>query len=112
MLTRLTGVMTLALFMVLESLAAGTVRWSGGTSTEWSTTTNWTVVSGSPSLPPSGLDDVEMGATNPSFNPSITSTTGAVTIKSLTLLSANKITVTLTSGSTGSLTITGNLVSS
>ena len=41
--------------------AQGTVRWTGGTSTEWSTATNWTIISGTPSRQPSSNDDVQIG---------------------------------------------------
>jgi hypothetical protein len=56
----------------------------GGTSIEWSTASSWTVVNATPITPPSALDDVVIGGGAITNQPSITSTTVAVTIKSLT----------------------------
>src|ERR1041385_5740946 len=97
------------LVSVTTLLGAGTVRWTGGTSTEWSTAANWTTISGTPSTPPSSADDVQIGQAAITFQPSITSTTGAVTIKSLTYGSTATSTLTFTNGGAGSLTITGDL---
>ena len=104
--------LTLSVFTILASafaFSAGTVVWTGGTSTEWSTAANWTRVSGTPSKPPSSADDVQIGQNDITNQPSITSTTGAVTIKSLTYGSTAASTLTITNGGTGSLTITGDL---
>ncbi|MBS4029573.1 MAG: Ig-like domain repeat protein, partial [Ignavibacteriales bacterium] len=98
------------LFSILAQTIAfsqGTVRWTGGTSAEWSTAANWTTISGTPSTPPSSDDDVQIGQAAITNQPSITSTTGAVTIASLTYGSTAASTLTITNGGTGSLTVTG-----
>src|SRR5437879_4888409 len=94
------------LFLVPTSqlFAAGTVRWTGGTSTEWSTSTNWTILTGTPSRPPSSADTVVMGGAAITNQPSITSTTGSTTIRALTFESSNTVTLTFVAGSTGALT--------
>src|ERR1043166_5547134 len=99
----------LTLISASTGLGAGTVRWTGTTSTQWSTSTNWAVVSGTPSTPPSSADDVEIGSGAITNQPTINSTTGAVTINTLTFGTSASGTLTFTAGSTGSLTINGNL---
>src|ERR1051325_10170383 len=96
----------LAITFISASLAlgAGTVRWSGGTSTAWATAGNWTVVTGTPSTPPSSADAVEIGTGTITFQPTITT---SVTIASLTF--GTTASGTLTLGAAGSLTISGNL---
>ena len=81
----------------------------GGTSIEWRAASDWTVVRGTPSTPPSALDDVVIGGAAITNQPSITSTTGAVTIKSLTFEVGNGVALTLVAGGTGSLTTTSGL---
>ena len=96
-LTNLTGRWTLA-------GSSGIVRWNGSASTVWETPGNWTVVSGSPSAPPSTNDIVELGTTNVANQPTISS---AVAVKSISFGSAQAITLTLGAG--GSLQTIGNV---
>jgi len=96
-ITNLTGRWTL-------SGANGTVRWNGSVSTAWETPGNWTIVSGSPSLPPSTNVVVELGTTNIVNQPTISS---VAAVKSISFGSAQAITLTLGSG--GSLQTSGNI---
>ncbi len=74
---------------------SGMVRWNGSTSTAWETAANWTIVSGSPSRPPSTNDIVELGTTNVTYQPTVTSAAAARTIS---FGSAQAMTLTLGSG--------------
>ena len=78
------------------------VHWNGGTSSSWSTASNWTAVQGSPSLPPSANDIVQLGTSAFSNQPVISSN---VSIKNMIFGSAQSVTLTISSG--GSLTTTG-----
>ncbi len=78
------------------------VRWNGSTNSDWSVAANWTVVQGSPSLPPSLNDIVELGTASFINQPTITTN---VTVKNLTFGSAQPVTLTLSGG--GSLTTNG-----
>jgi fibronectin-binding autotransporter adhesin len=80
------------------------VRWNGAVSTAWETAANWTVVSGGPSLPPFTNDIVELGTTNVTYQPTITS---AAKAKGLSFGSVQAMTLTLGSG--GSLETIGNV---
>ena len=66
-------------------------------------------MSGGPSIPPGSTDDVVIGGATITNQPSITSTTGAVTIASYTSEGSVASTLTIVASSTGSLTTTGNL---
>jgi hypothetical protein len=86
---------------------SGVARWNGSVSTAWETAANWTVVSGSPSLPPSTNDIVVLGTTTVTYQPAIVS---AAMAKSISFGSAQAITLTLGSG--GSLQTIANLAGS
>jgi hypothetical protein len=75
------------------------VRWNGNT-TNWNTASNWTVVQGSPSTPPSANDVVQIGDVSFINQPAISS---AVTIKNIIFSSIQASAITLNPG--GSLTV-------
>jgi hypothetical protein len=75
------------------------VRWNGST-TAWSTASNWTAIQGSPSTPPSTDDIVQIGDISFTNQPTISSD---VTIKNIIFSSTQVSTITLSSG--GSLTV-------
>ncbi|MEI7732972.1 MAG: hypothetical protein WCO56_25595 [Verrucomicrobiota bacterium] len=85
----------------------GIVRWNGAVSTAWETAGNWTIVSGSPSRPPTTNNIVELGTTNVTYQPTITS---AAEVKGISFGSAQAITLTLGTG--GSLATVGNVAGS
>ncbi len=85
--------------------SANVVIWNGSTSTAWETAANWTAVQGSPNLPPSTNDIVELGVAAFTFQPAITSVRA---VKSLLFGSAQAITLTLGAG--GALTTEGNVL--
>jgi hypothetical protein len=95
-------ILTLAFAGDAEALAAGTVRWSGATSSAWETASNWTTVSGTPSLPPASDDAVEIGTGAITNQPTITTST---TIASLTYGNSAASTLTIN----GNLTISGDI---
>src|ERR1041385_6899603 len=101
--------LTLILSSTTTAFGAGTVRWTGATNSEWSTATNWSIITGTPSTPPGSADTVQIGQAAITTQPSITSTTGAVTISSMIYGSTAASTLTIAAASTGSLTITGDL---
>ena len=80
------------------------VQWNGSVSTDWFTAANWTSVQGTPSLPPSSLDIVEIGTAAFTYQPSIN---GAATAKSILFGSTQAVTLNLTTG--GSLTTQGSI---
>ncbi len=82
------------------------VRWNGSTSTAWETAANWSSVQGSPSLPPSNTDIVELGTTNFINHPTINTN---ARVKSISFGSAQALTLTLGGGS---LTTDGNILGS
>lgn len=79
------------------------VRWTGAVSTAWENASNWEVISGSPSLPPTTTDVVQIGDSLFTNHPSINS---AVSVRSIQFGSDEGVTLTLASGS---LTTTGNI---
>jgi fibronectin-binding autotransporter adhesin len=80
------------------------VRWNGSTSTDWNNAANWTTVQGSPSLPPSSSDIVQIGTAGFTNQPTINT---SATAKSIIFGSSQAATLTLTTG--GSLTVAGNV---
>ncbi len=79
---------------------ANVVRWNGSTSTAWNTAANWSVISGSPSLPPSSNDIVLLGETVATFQPTIST---AVSVRSIELKSAQSVTLSISPS--GALTV-------
>ncbi len=88
----------------LSGSSGGVVNWNGSTSTAWETPANWTVVSGTPSLPPSTNDIVQLGTGGATRQPTISS---AATAKGISFASAQAMTLTLGGG--GSLQTAGNI---
>ena len=84
--------------------ATGVISWNGSVSTDWNNAANWTVVSGTPSAPPSVNDIVQIGASVFTNQPTISS---AVSVKSIVMGSAQAVTLTI--GGAGSLTTSGNI---
>ena len=80
------------------------VRWNGSVNTAWNNASNWTAVSGSPTLPPAAIDIVQIGTAAFTNQPTIST---AVTVKSIVFGSAQAATLTIGSG--GSLTTSGNI---
>lgn len=80
------------------------VRWNGSISSDWNNAANWTVISGTPSTPPTATDIVRIGTGSFTNHPTITS---SVTIKGITFGSVQAATLTLGSG--GALTVNGNI---
>lgn len=79
------------------------VQWNGGTSTDWNTAANWTIVQGSATAPPSATDIVNLGNVTFTNQPTISS---AVTVRNIKFGSAQAVTLSMASG--GSLS-TGNI---
>ena len=93
--------MLLALFALSSTaLSTGTVRWTGGTNTNWATAANWTVVSGTPSTPPGPGDAVQIGTGAITNQPTLSA---ATTIATLTYGNSAASTLTLNAN----LTVTG-----
>ncbi|MEP7375153.1 MAG: hypothetical protein ABI675_17270 [Chitinophagaceae bacterium] len=86
------------------SASTTVVSWNGSVSTDWNNAANWTVVSGAASAPPSVNDIVQIGTSVFTNQPTIGS---AVSVKSILMGSAKAATVTIGSG--GSLTTSGNI---
>lgn len=84
------------------------VRWTGGTSTDWNTASNWAVVSGG-SRVPLATDVVDLGTANFTNQPTISN---AVSVRSVYFGSTSTNPVTLTIASGGSLTTTGDITGS
>jgi fibronectin-binding autotransporter adhesin len=82
----------------------GVARWNGSVSTAWNNAANWTTVSGSPFLPPGANDIAQIGSAAFTNQPLIST---AVLIKSIVFGSAQAATLTIGSG--GSLTTSGNI---
>ena len=82
----------------------GVVRWNGSISTDWNTAGNWTDVSGTASLPPGATDIVQIGTAAFTNQPTISTT---VNIKGITFGSSQAATLTIGTG--GSLTTSGNI---
>jgi len=78
------------------------IRWNGSTSTAWNTASNWTAIQGSPALPPSANDIVQIGTAAFTNQPTISS---SVTVKNIIFGSTQAATLTIGSG--GSLTLSG-----
>ncbi|MCX7984930.1 MAG: hypothetical protein N3A63_08525 [Bacteroidetes bacterium] len=78
------------------------VQWNGSTSSSWSTAANWTAIQGSPSLPPSSNDIVQLGTSTFTNQPIIST---AVTVKNIVFGSVQPVTVTISTG--GSLVTSG-----
>ena len=83
---------------------AGVVRWNGLVSSAWNLAANWTIVSGSPALPPASNDIVQIGTAAFTNDPTITTTVG---IKSIVFGSTQAANLTIGAG--GSLTTSGNI---
>lgn len=79
------------------------VRWTGAVSSAWENSSNWFVISGSPSLPPDVTDVVQIGDSAFTNQPTINS---VVSVRSLQFGSAQAVTLTISSGS---LSTTGNI---
>jgi hypothetical protein len=82
----------------------GVARWNGSASNAWANAANWTVVSGSPLTPPGANDVVQIGSAAFTNHPTIST---AVSVKSIVFGSVQAATLTLGSG--GSLTTSGNI---
>ncbi len=80
------------------------VRWSGAVSSAWNNAANWTTVSGSPGMPPAAIDVVQIGTAAFTNQPTIST---SVTVKSIVFGSVQAATLTIGSG--GSLTTSGNI---
>jgi hypothetical protein len=79
------------------------VRWTGAVSSAWENSSNWQVISGSPTLPPAATDVVQIGDSAFTNDPSIAS---SVSVRSIQFGSAQAAVLTISSGS---LTTTGNI---
>jgi hypothetical protein len=80
------------------------VLWNGSVSNVWSNPANWTAITGSPTIPPTGEEIVEIGNNNHSYEPTISS---PVTVRSLQFNNTHASSITIGSG--GSLTLNGNI---
>ncbi|RYY40153.1 MAG: hypothetical protein EOO08_07405 [Chitinophagaceae bacterium] len=98
-----TGLSTIAGSWTL-SATSNVVNWNGSQNSDWNNPNNWSSVQGSPSLPPSANDIVQIGAVAFGSQPTITT---AATAKSILFGSAQAVTLTL--GASGSLTTQGNI---
>ncbi|MBC7937619.1 MAG: hypothetical protein H7Y86_19900 [Rhizobacter sp.] len=87
-----------------SSAGSNLVRWNGITSNDWNTASNWTIVQGVPSTPPSSTDIVDLGSATFTNQPTINNT---VTVKNIVFGSTKAVVLTL--GSSGSLTTLGNI---
>lgn len=85
------------------------VRWVGGTSTDWNTASNWTVVGGGTARVPTVNDIADLGSVNFTNQPTI-STAASVRSVFFGSVSSNAVTLTLAAG--GSLNVTGNITGS
>lgn len=83
---------------------ANVARWNGTVSNDWSVAGNWTTVQGSPALPPSVNDIVQLGTVGFTNQPVIST---AAVAKSILFGSTQAVNLSLTSG--GSLTTSGNI---
>jgi len=83
---------------------ASIVQWNGSVNTDWNTVANWTTIQGSPSMPPSSLDIVDLGTASFTYQPTINNSDS---VKSMNFGSAKAVTLTL--GSSGALTVLGNI---
>ena len=82
----------------------GVVSWNGSVSTAWNNASNWTIVSGAPTLPPGVVDIVQIGTAAFTNHPTIST---SVSIKSIVFGSVQAATLTVASG--GALTTAGNI---
>lgn len=80
------------------------VRWNGSVSTDWHTAANWTAIDGSPSMPPSALDVVDLGTAVFDHQPVIS---GNAVAKNIYFGSAQVVSLSLAGG--GALTVSGNI---
>ncbi|MEI7470626.1 MAG: T9SS type A sorting domain-containing protein [Chitinophagaceae bacterium] len=80
------------------------VLWNGNVSADWTNPSNWTAVTGAPTIPPTGEEIVEIGNNNHSYEPTISS---AITVRSLQFNNTHASTLTIGTG--GSLTLNGNI---
>jgi fibronectin-binding autotransporter adhesin len=80
------------------------VRWNGSVSSDWNNAANWTTVQGSPTLPPSSNEIVQIGTAAFTNQPIVNTSANA---KSILFGSAQAATLTLNTG--GSLTVAGNI---
>lgn len=76
---------------------ANVAVWTGNSSTAWATPGNWSVVQGSPTLPPSAGDIVQLGTGAVTNQPSVST---AVNVKNIVFGSAAAITLTVITGGT------------
>ena len=81
------------------------VRWNGSQSSNWNDPLNWTVVEGSPGMPPASTDIVEVGTSPFTHDPVINT---PVTIKGIVFGSAKASNLHLAEG--GTLSTNGNIV--
>lgn len=86
--------------------AAPVVRWVGGTSTDWNTAANWTVVGGGTARVPTTTDVADLGSIAFTNQPTISNT---ASVRALYFGSASTNPVTLTIAAGGSLTTSGNI---
>lgn len=82
---------------------ANVVAWNGSAGSAWETAGNWTVINGSPSLPPSTNDTVQIGTETFSSQPQITT---PIVIKGLIFGSIKAASLSLEGGS---LRVVGNV---
>ncbi|GAB4094070.1 T9SS type A sorting domain-containing protein [Flaviaesturariibacter terrae] len=97
------GISTVTGTWTLSSVS-NVVSWNGSASTDWNNAANWTTTQGSPSLPPSANDIVQIGNLAFTNQPTIST---AAQAKSILFGSAKAAILTMASG--GSLTTQGNI---
>ena len=86
------------------SFDVNVVQWNGSISTDWGTAGNWTALQGSPTLPPSTSDIVQLGTAAFTNQPVITT---SVNPRNIIFGSVQSVTLNLNAG--GSLTTGGNI---
>lgn len=86
--------------------AAPVVRWVGGTSTDWNTASNWSVVGGGTARVPLATDVADLGSVAFTNQPTISN---AASVRAVYFGSASTNPVTLTIASGGSLSTSGNI---
>lgn len=79
------------------------VKWNGSISSEWNNASNWTIIQGAPTLPPTFNEIVQIGTDAFGNQPIISS---AAQAKSIIFGSSQAVTLTISSGS---LTTSGNI---
>ncbi len=89
--------------------ATPVVRWVGGTSTDWNTASNWTVVGGGTARVPTTTDVADLGSIAFTNQPTISN---AASVRAVYFGSAGTNPITLTIAAGGSLTTSGNITAS